>query len=514
MKRNLIFSLVLLLFLSSSCNDDGNGQPTASISADPSSGQVPLVVRFDGSNSNDPDGDSLTFLWDFGDGGSASGEVTSHTFTVAGEYTVILTVSDGRGGEDDATVTIRVTSDTPTGNVYYVAVNGSDSNSGSSSSPWGTLQHAADSVTAGDTVEIKSGTYNAGFTMETSGANGSPITFRAESGSAEVIINAPSGQRDTIFLDNSDYIIIDGLKVQNAPRAAIRLSYSDHVTIKNCELANNSRWGVFTDFSDFTTIEDSQAYGSGEEHGIYISNSSDSAVMKRNRCYNNAGCGIQINADPSMGGDGISSNCVIDSNICYGNGNAGGAAINLASVRNSVISNNVLYNNYAGGIAAWDDGQGEGWGSNNLTIINNTIYFVSGEGRWCVSLKNGSSNAEIFNNILLGGSKGALEFDNSSLTDMKSNYNIFYSINSQSLAYNDDTDSGYTLAAWQQLGYDSLSFERAHAAILIGINSGNPHLIAGSDAIDSGTDVDLQTDFEGDTRPQGAGYDIGADERE
>jgi hypothetical protein len=40
---------------------------------------------------------------------------------------------------------------------YYVALNGNDSASGSSSQPWQTLQHAADVVTAGDTVDVRVG---------------------------------------------------------------------------------------------------------------------------------------------------------------------------------------------------------------------------------------------------------------------------------------------------------------------------------------------------------------------
>src|SRR5262245_27414508 len=50
---------------------------------------------------------------------------------------------------------------------YFVAPpssGGSDSNPGSSAAPWATLQHAADRVTAGDTVIVRAGTY-AGFNV-------------------------------------------------------------------------------------------------------------------------------------------------------------------------------------------------------------------------------------------------------------------------------------------------------------------------------------------------------------
>ncbi|GIP21628.1 hypothetical protein J22TS3_19030 [Paenibacillus sp. J22TS3] len=40
---------------------------------------------------------------------------------------------------------------------YYVATNGNDSNAGTSSAPWKTLQHAADTVPAGSTVHVRGG---------------------------------------------------------------------------------------------------------------------------------------------------------------------------------------------------------------------------------------------------------------------------------------------------------------------------------------------------------------------
>src|SRR2546428_5185803 len=54
------------------------------------------IVSFDGSASSDPDGDALTFTWDFGDGSAGeTGPAPSHTYVDNGSYTVTLTVSDG-----------------------------------------------------------------------------------------------------------------------------------------------------------------------------------------------------------------------------------------------------------------------------------------------------------------------------------------------------------------------------------------------------------------------------------
>ena len=51
---------------------------------------------FTATGASDPDGDSLTFMWDFGDGVSGSGQTTTHVYTNSGIFTVTLTVSDGQ----------------------------------------------------------------------------------------------------------------------------------------------------------------------------------------------------------------------------------------------------------------------------------------------------------------------------------------------------------------------------------------------------------------------------------
>jgi PKD domain-containing protein len=60
-----------------------------------------------GASASDPDGDRLSFSWDFGDGTSGNGEALFHVFFASGSFDVKLTVTDGRGGV--ATDTVRVT---------------------------------------------------------------------------------------------------------------------------------------------------------------------------------------------------------------------------------------------------------------------------------------------------------------------------------------------------------------------------------------------------------------------
>ncbi|WP_162555741.1 PKD domain-containing protein [Reichenbachiella versicolor] len=89
-----------------------NNLPTARITTSVTTGIIPLDVSFDASASSDPDGDALTYTWDFGDGTSGTGALVNHTYDLAGIYDVILTVDDGNGGVDTETVQIQ-SSDTP-----------------------------------------------------------------------------------------------------------------------------------------------------------------------------------------------------------------------------------------------------------------------------------------------------------------------------------------------------------------------------------------------------------------
>jgi len=65
----------------------------------PYSGEVGQPVMFDASNTVDPDGDGLIFLWDFGDGTPppfpGPDPTASHAYGTAGDYTAQLVVTDG-----------------------------------------------------------------------------------------------------------------------------------------------------------------------------------------------------------------------------------------------------------------------------------------------------------------------------------------------------------------------------------------------------------------------------------
>jgi PKD repeat protein len=79
-----------------------NEAPTASFTTSVEEGTAPLSVAFDAASSFDPDGMIASYSWDFGDGGTGTGQQAVHTFTDAGLFRVVLTVRDDRSGEDAA----------------------------------------------------------------------------------------------------------------------------------------------------------------------------------------------------------------------------------------------------------------------------------------------------------------------------------------------------------------------------------------------------------------------------
>ena len=95
-----------------------NRAPTAVATADVTSGPVPLTVHFNGTGSTDPDGDLLTFDWNFGDGTAHSTSATpTHIYNSVGTFTATLAVSDGRGGQNAASLRIDAGNTAPTATI-------------------------------------------------------------------------------------------------------------------------------------------------------------------------------------------------------------------------------------------------------------------------------------------------------------------------------------------------------------------------------------------------------------
>ncbi len=73
-----------------------NRAPIAAFTISSNPSTVGTTLNFNASTSSDPDGNVLTYAWNFGDSSTAIGVTSSHAFATAGSFTVILTVSDGK----------------------------------------------------------------------------------------------------------------------------------------------------------------------------------------------------------------------------------------------------------------------------------------------------------------------------------------------------------------------------------------------------------------------------------
>ena len=114
-----------------------------------------------------------------------------------------------------------------TGATYYVSKHGKDSNPGTYDSPWQTIQHAADSVTAGATVYVLGGTYDESVNFPASGTSSAPIIFQSYPGQTAIIdgtnvkccsSNPPASGNLTqglINIVNVSYVTISGFEIRN-----------------------------------------------------------------------------------------------------------------------------------------------------------------------------------------------------------------------------------------------------------------------------------------------------------
>ncbi len=402
-----------------------------------------------------------------------------------------------------ATILVLVVS-APAGAVtYYVAPVGSDSANGlTPGTAWATLQKAADTVAAGDTVHVADGNY-VGFDLRTPGTAADPIAFLADGANVRITADNDSTP-DGINIEDSAYATVDGFIVNNRTRAGIRAAVSDHITIRNCSCGNNGRWGIFTGYVDDLLVENNETYGSVLEHGIYASNSADRPVIRGNHSHDNHANGIHMNGDASLPGDGTISNALVEDNIIHGNGAGGGSGINMDGVINSVVRNNLLYDNHSSGISLYQiDGA---TGSTGNLVINNTIINAS-NSRWCINIKNGSTGITLRNNILYNDhpTHGVIAIDADSAPGFSSDYNSLMSRFSI-----DGDETVISFAAWQAEGYDANSFLATPADHFVNPAS-DFHLLNSSPAIDTGTSINAPgNDIEGGGRPVGSGYDIGA----
>src|SRR4051812_40511865 len=198
---------------------------------------------------------------------------------------------------------------------YYVSPSGSDTNPGTSGAPFQTLQKAANSVVAGDTVTARAGTYTSGLVFgwdaPTAGTSAAPITFQADPAAAagSVIIAGRGTNKTADGIDLEDgchWIIIKGFSITNTAgtitRDGIRVSGSNNVSVINNSIDHCGTFGIFSSFTtnflvQGNTVTHTIGGSSTTGHGVYISNSAVSPIVRGNTIANNPNQGLQFNGD-------------------------------------------------------------------------------------------------------------------------------------------------------------------------------------------------------------------------
>ncbi len=309
---------------------------------------------------------------------------------------------------------------------YVVDPNGSDSNGGGSSSPWLTVQHAAATATAGDTVVIHAGTYAESVNVSQSGNLGNPITFSADPG---VVLTSPdptaslegfnvlagvsfvalqgiegSGFGESIFLRSGTHdIAIQGCNLHHN-QAGIVLANAYNVRIDGCLLHENAGVGLrIAGTSHDVTVSDTDTYLNGDPtvcspsvDGCAVAATASNVTLLGTRAYQNGGDGFDIKGDQ----------VVLDSVVSHDN-----ACTGVKLWQNAALQNAVVYAN-ARGVAATSMN-----GGSAVSVLNCTIAGNNGVGvDLTVPVVAGTTySVDLVNNIVAGGGFKALQYVRSAI---------------------------------------------------------------------------------------------------
>ena len=411
----------------------------------------------------------------------SSAGVFSGTPANSGTSTYVVGVTDASGQTASASLNLTIAgAGTSTGATYFVSPTGSDSNPCSQSSPCATPDHAFNLASAGQTVQVAAGTYDYGsgaaqFTK--SGTAGSYITVTCATRGACKIQNSVTGNSTVVVLSGS-YITFDGFEVTNTSSGGNNLGL--YVTTSFVNITHNTIHHIETDC------------GSNGGGGIQIAGSGSSnsdlhnITIDGNLIYDISYSGGSPSCPAStVQTDGILAETAgtalqVTNNIVYHTSGGWGILVGNSNATyanvDSVIANNTVFSTAMGGIIIM---------SGNGTTISNNIVAYTGQlsGRCGVSAPQGVA-VTYLNNDLWNNAGG--------------NYCLEWGTSDQSVHSNDisvDPALGTTFVNWKADG------------------SGDYHEKAGSPTIDKGSSsagVAPTADFDGNPRPQGAGYDIGA----
>lgn len=413
--------------------------------------------------------------------------------------------------------------------IYYVSTSGNDANPGTESQPWRTIQKAAYSLVAGDTVYIRSGTYAERVIPQNSGSEGNYITYAANPGDVVTIdgtgISVPeysglfdisgrsyirvSGLRiinsslDGILADGTSYIIIEKNYTYNTGSSGIGVWNSNNTVIDGNEVELGCRIGLQEyisvggthDFEIRHNVVHGKTTDVGKE-GICAKDGSYNGKIYGNRVYDLQKVGIYVDA-----WDKHTYNIEVFQNVIHDISDNNG--IVMASemgglLENIRVYNNLSYHNRYCGIGISRNGPGNPPGRNpikNVLVFNNTLYNNGWTG-WGGGIVVDNADAEgivIRNNIVSQN----LYFQIAAGTD----------ILAQNLTIDHNLIDGYRGTEGEVYGSNYVTGD----PMFMNPAEADFRLQGGSPAIDMGSSVNApNNDFDGSIRPYGNGVDIGA----
>ncbi|MGA7473456.1 MAG: Ig-like domain repeat protein [Candidatus Sulfotelmatobacter sp.] len=222
-----------------------------------------------------------------------------------------------------------------TGATRYVSTKGSDSNPGTIGAPWLTIQHAANSVSAGGTVYVFGGVYNESVNFPASGTTSAPITFESYPGQTAVIdgtgvscctSNPPSSGNDTqglINIVNQSYLVLAGFEIRDFTTsnpaytpAGVWITGSG----TGIQLLNNLLHNITTSSEENGNAFGIAVYGTSQTPISHL-------VISGNEVYS-----LKTGNSESVNVDGNVTNFAITNNLVHDNDNIGIDAIGYEGV--------------------------------------------------------------------------------------------------------------------------------------------------------------------------------------
>ena len=413
---------------------------------------------------------------------------------------------------------------------YYVDRNhpsASDANAGTLNAPWKTIQHAAETAVAGDTVFIRTGNYPEGIYFDHSGnATEGHIVFTAFPGEKPLIDGTGNTDASNGIVLDKAYIKIIGLEVANWTSNAIWIEGASHFEISDCEV-HDVPYGIGVAYGSHDFVVNRTVAHHFDLYGFDVSpNGIDCYNGTFNDCISHTGRDRDQNVDGFALGHGTQHDFVF--NRCTTYDVFDGFDI---SSGNSTLNQCLAYNCWNGNYKLWQDNVklinciGHSCPGSNVELdwdeqpgttwlINCTFFDAATYTVW---VENTNDRLRMYNCILAGGDNIGLAFEQMGVSNYEGDYNIFHNDNpyrAVAVAYTDEfTLDQVKTGAWTTYsGQDAHSIvENSAANLFIDPINVDLHLIETSPAVDhASSDLAPPIDFDGNPRPIGNGFDIGA----